>query len=244
MRAFVTLVAVVLAVALGTAPSQAFVIDFVGLSGGTVSYAGGTSPLIGTNLPISQVFGVPPGSSSITGVTGGDLDFATGPLLGSFDLSGDAFMNFYGSGGSLTLTGGVPAAGITPGSTLLQAAFAGPATLSYSGFGLASLVGSLSLLYVNPDLTEYFGFGSDPTYYLGPGSIAQAQLNISFPGGTVGPGLAFTGQQASVNLTATVPQPAPLVFLGMGMIGVAAWARVQRVRRGRSAPPGGRQAVN
>jgi hypothetical protein len=232
MRAILAFMTAVLTVALAVAPSEAFVIDFVGLSGGTVSYAGGPSPLVGSDLPINQVFGIPPGSSSITSVSNGVLSFTTGLFSSSWDPPGDSFVSFYGSGGNLTVTGGVPAAGIADGSTLLQAAFVGTPTLLYSGLGMASLSGSLALLFVNPDLTEYLGFGSDPTYYLGPGSLAQAEFNLDFAG-SVGPGSSFSGQQASVNLTATVPQPTPLVFLGLGLVGIAAWARVQRARHRR-----------
>jgi hypothetical protein len=229
MRAILAFMTTVLTVALAVAPSEAFVIDFVGLDGGTVSYAGGPSPLVGSWLPISQVFGIPPGSSSSTPVSSGVLSFTTGLFSSSVDLPGDSFVSFYGSGGSLTVTGGVLAAGIADGSLLLQAAFVGAPALFYSGLGMASLSGSLALLFVNPDLTKYLGFGSDPTYYLGPGGLAQAEFNLAFAG-SVAPESSFSGQQASVNLTVTVPQPTPLVFLGLGLVGIGVWARVQRAR--------------
>ena len=98
-------------------PVQATTLDFtLGLlPGGTVSFAGGLSPLIGTGIDVSFVVDKDTANVPIP-VTNGVLSFTTGPLTGfsptEWDFGG-------GASSSIKITGAVPAAGITDPSTVL-----------------------------------------------------------------------------------------------------------------------------
>jgi hypothetical protein len=212
------------AIALATGPALANTIDFSGENGGTVSYAGGSSGLVGAGLPISSVFGTPPGSGSSIGVVGGSMSFATGGWTGGMNLGGGQFLSFFSPGGSILITGTVPTAGITTSSTLLQGTFSGVPIFQYSGAGLASLNGSLSLTVLNSALSSYFNFA--PLTGSEPGVIAQADFGISFVGGIPGIGIAFSGSQSSVNVAVnaanpvSVPEGDSLMLVASGLVAV------------------------
>ena len=212
------------AIALATGPALANTIDFSGENGGTVSYAGGSSALVGTGLPISSVFGNPPGSGSSIDVIGGSMSFSTGSATGGFNLGGGQFLSFFSPGGSILITGTVPTAGITASSTLLSGTFSGTPVFQYSGSGLASMNGSLSLTALNSALSSYFNFA--PLTGSEAGVIAQADFGISFAGGTPGVMIAFSGSQSSVNVAVnagnrvSVPEGDSLVLMISGLIAV------------------------
>ena len=103
-------------------PVQATTLDFTlgVLPGGTVSYAGGAAPLIGTGINVSSVVDKDTANPAIP-VTDGVLSFTTGPLTGftptEWDFGG-------GASSSIKITGAVPAAGITdPNTVLLSGTF-------------------------------------------------------------------------------------------------------------------------
>jgi len=197
--------------------ARATAIDFAGFWGGTLSYAGGSNPLIGTNFPINLVF--TPGGPLAT-VTGGDLDFATGNYLSALDPAGSSFTSFYDVGGSLTITGSIPGTSIS--GQLLHATFSGPSIFNYVNFGFASFSGGLSVDSVNSDLALLLGI---TPFSAGSGTIAQADFSVDFNGsawgfGTPAPGQAFSGTQASVNIAVGAPEPGTLLLLGSGLAGL------------------------
>src|SRR5438552_244812 len=106
----------VLTAALSASAMAQFVIDFAGSTGGTVSYAGGASPLVGTGIIVGSVSGIvtPLHVGSHT-VTGGILNFTTGPFVSQ---SGTVLT--FGSGGSLTITGAVSDVPLGSGATLMS----------------------------------------------------------------------------------------------------------------------------
>jgi hypothetical protein len=188
---------------------------------------------MGTDLPISFVFGIPPGASSSVVVVGGLMDFATGAYTSALDPPGALFQYFYDGGGAISITGGVPAAGIAD-SMLLSGSFASDPVFSYGGLGLAALTAALIVDYLNPALSEFFGFSPISS---GTGFLAQVDFNVDFNGsrwgfGTPGPGVAFSGSQLASNIMATTaPEPATLILLGSGLAGVSFLGRKRLSKR-------------
>ena len=99
--------------ALGLAGSaMADVIDFVGAGAdpGTISYAGGLNPLVGTNILINGVFGTGTllnGTGTVFPVLTGRLDFTTCIFLTYIPA---IKLYEFGGGGTLTITGSGPGA--------------------------------------------------------------------------------------------------------------------------------------
>ena len=112
---------------------------FANFNGGSVSYAGGNSPLQGSlssyfvfnNGPCSWTPGpnAPGCSSSSNLVAVGSTPFMTGPITGT-----DQTDWFFGPGGSLNMTGYMFAAGngnvLIPSTTLLTGTFLNTTTLT------------------------------------------------------------------------------------------------------------------
>ena len=205
--------------------------------GGTISFAGGVSPLVGTGIRIGVVTGVdtPVNENShlVTGdgVSYGTLDFTTGAFQG---YSGGSY--WFGSGGSFQIYGNVADAGVF-GS--------GPGQLLFSGiFDSASVgrVGSLSMLtasgtdtYENPLLVSYFGLGPETlfdfsSYVIAMGSIGSGTpfSLAAFSTDWANPDPPLDNMEAAV----TTPEPAPFVLLGSAL----AWVAAARKRGWRVSP--------
>jgi hypothetical protein len=149
---------------LSVTPAQAddTLISFIGVSGGTISYAGGTAPLVGTGIPVSSVFSTntPSNDGSLLPVVNGFLSFTTGAAsnTGGHNWSGT-------TGNFFVITGDMPDLGLTN------------ATLLSGTFGTASIAGTNTIVItLGPDtknaaLLAYYGL--DPsTVFQFEGSIA------------------------------------------------------------------------
>ena len=214
----------ILSICLRASSAQAdALIDFgTGSSGkgGTISFAGGSSPLVGTGIRIGVVTGVDTpvheDSHLVTGngVSYGTLNFTTGAYQGY-----SAGSYWFAGGGSFEIWGNVADAGIFG---------AGAGQLLFSGtFETASVgsVGSLRMLsasgtdtYENPLLTGYFG--------LGPGTLFDFSSYVMAMG-SIGAGTPFSIAAFSTDWAnpdpplegsaVTTPEPGPLMLLASGL---------------------------
>ncbi len=185
------------------------------LGGGSISYAGSGSNLVGANIPIDTVTGIGtpqhsgnPGSS----ITQGTLSFTTGNLV-SFSSG----VYTFGAGGTFTITGGMPAASIANGTTLLTgqlstaAVDVGSSVYLFTGSGIDT---------PNQALLAYFGLtGSAAT--LGQVTIHISPTTACSP---CGRGTPFAGSPFSIyvpDAPTPVPEPGTLALLGSGLLGIA-----------------------
>lgn len=184
-------------------------IDFGGFGDnvGTVSYAGGLAPLVGSNLLVRKVWGFgTPAHSGIIGVDllDGQLNFVTGPLVSFTPLGG----YFFGGGGSFTITGRSPDMGITENAILAQGTFTG--AFAWPGFS-PFIFGPSGIDTKNPLLVSYFGFERGTSFKFGGPTF----LLPSPPTG----GGAFSEKVLVLDVPNTpTPEPASLLLLGSGLV--------------------------
>ncbi len=147
-------------------------------------------------------------------VTDGVLSFTTGPLTGfsptEWDFGG-------GASSSITITGAVPAAGITDPNTVLLSGTFDLAKVIY-------LVNSLFTFNVAaagfqdtkaPALVEYFGIPAGTPF------IGSFNLSFNTEAGQVPPGSFASVTMGSGNLfNVPVPIPPSLLLLGTGLVGL------------------------
>ncbi len=230
MIRFLSIFAILISFVLCFAPAGAqadAILDFAiqPPTGGSISYAGGAAPLTGKNITIVSVTGLgTPANDEVTlPITSGLLNFATGNLSG-FDPQGW----FFNGGGSLTITGAVPAIGIDNTST----------PLVFNGIISSVDVYKLGTTYrvaigafvddKNATLADFFGIPS--------GAVWTGNFNISFEAlGT--PPSGFTSRKVLsgdvVNHDTPVPEPSALLLVGCGVLGVLGFRN--RIKAGENA---------
>lgn len=185
---------------------------------GTISYGGGGGALIGSNLEVDNVVGLStPANANVTSVCLSCLlNFNSGTLTGSGPQNGGWWS--FGSGGTISITGGVQLQGgtdISLGSTLLTGSF-NNAFVQDLGTQFKVTFGSFSDTK-HADLLSYYG--------LTPGTPFQGALTLLFAAPDNGAGTAFTSTSVFsgnvVNAPAPVPLPAAALLFGSGLIGLA-----------------------
>jgi hypothetical protein len=201
--------------------SAAPIIDFIGLNGGTVSYAGGLNPLVGTGIDIDIVFGVDtPAGTDPNGyaVTNGRLDFTTGDVTG-YD-AGSGTYTFSGNG-TFTITGGVAAAGIASGTQLLWGSFIGAEVSAQSGVRLFIGNGTDSK---DPQLVAFFGLAPDSKFAFS-GTTKLNNFTVNADG-------SFSGDAFSTDVSNTVvPEPGSMMLFGSGLVGLSALMKRRKQRQ-------------
>jgi len=225
-----------------TAPAQASeLIDFgTGLAGagGQIKYDGSGGGLTGSGILIGVMTALGTSSDGIqfaTGVTPcafpglcAELDFTTG-ALGSYQNGVYSF----NPGGSFTITGGIPGAGIS-NQTLMSGTFS---TASVFDGGLLKF-NAAGTDVINSSLLSYLGIASGTTFQF-VGSVIGA--NLWNPGAYNGGAFNITTLStdlASIGTPPPTPTPEPMTLALMGMGGAALFGarRTQRRRSGDSTP--------
>lgn len=191
---------------------------------GSVSFAGGSNPLIGSNIEVDNVVGLStPDNENVQAVclscvlnfTTGGLTNAGGPPLSG---SNNGWWRF-GSGGSITIIGGVDFQGvpgdIALGSTLLTGSFNSAFVQDLGVQGFQVTFGTF-LDTKHPDLLTYYG--------LTPGTPFEGAFTLLFASPNPGVGGAFASTSIfSGNVVNTVvPLPAAAWVFASGLAGLVA----------------------
>jgi hypothetical protein len=220
----VAAIAFVVSVALVSQAYAAPQLDFgvVAPTGGTISYAGGATPLMGSGITVDNVVGLntPANNNFLAGCVSCVLNFTTGNFTGASAIP--PAWNF-GPGGTISVVGGVDfnndnvfnGNDIPAGTTLLSGTFNGPATVLSLG-GNMRIAGGAFLDIKDADLAAFYGLNG------GTGVPYSGFFNLSF-NGTGNPGDAFTSSQVLSGdiVNEPVDLPSSLLLLGSGLAGLA-----------------------
>jgi PEP-CTERM motif len=214
------LIAFVLLVSI-SAVAKADGIDFYGGTGGGLTF----TPQVGqslavNNAPISLLWPLSSPSTQYS-VIGGLLNFTTGAATQVTSGPGYNSVTFGGgSGQDLTLSGTVYDASnnsIASGNLLTGQFLDGSGTF-YDTFGLGFFGGSFNITGISDALVQAL-FGA-PYGGSGGGVDAQAlHLQVDYSNGS------YSGNVASTNLVAAIPEPATLLLFGSGLLVCAALLR-------------------
>ena len=180
-----------------------------------ISFAGGTAPLVGTDIVVNNVVGIdtPLNAGVSLAITGGLLNFTTG----NFNLGLSSPNDWYFDGGpssTIKITGGIATPSIPPGTTLLSGQFDYAIVLHLSSKFNISGANFSDTQY--PDLLSFFGLTGSPS----PGG----NFNIGFyTATTIIPHESFTSSRVTSGDVSTsfVPITASWLLLGTGLIGIA-----------------------
>jgi hypothetical protein len=183
--------------------------------GASISYAGGATPLVGTNIDVDDVTGV--GTSMNAGApvacVGCTLNFATGNFSGSTPITWS-----FAPGGAISIVGSIPTIGIA-NETILNG-FLVDALVVNTG-GDFKVVISTFFDDKHDALEAYFGLAGTPLW--------DGAMNLSFNAAGAPPGAFSSSAVLSGDVTNTpVPEPASMVLLGSSLLGVAIAIRKRR----------------
>ena len=195
---------------------------------GQISYAGGMAPLVGSDLPITSVQGLPANSSGLVpnpgavAIESGTLSFSTGNFTGTILPSN--ILLFQG-GGQIEVDGGIPALGIAPGTPLVSG------TLTNASFQPGESGGGQFEGVLNPALAAALDLPLLST--LSPGAFGFGTTGTSTTNG----GFISTEIGGSVNVT-VLPEPTTFVCFALLAGGGLLYARRRaRLRQRRDHQP-------
>ena len=186
-------------------PPTSLDFDVAGIgSGGMICWYGGSTPLTGSGIEITQITG---NNGQVLNVSGGLLSFDAGANTGGWT---------FGSGGSISITGDIGSGN----ETLLTGSFTSAQIVPVTGTQFSIVIGGIDNTN-SADLTDYFRMPSGP--YVG--SIVATTL-----AGSASPGWSFTcNTDLSGDVTdAPAPLPAAAWLFAPGLTGLIAMRRKLR----------------
>jgi hypothetical protein len=182
---------------------------------GSLSFAGGSAPLIGSNIDVDDVIGLStPGNPGIVSICAScSLDFTTGASSGGWN---------FGAGGTITITGGIDfpdsTTDIGTGSTLLSGTFDSATVIDVgSGTFEFQIVGGSFTDTKNSVLLAFYDL---------PDVLYAGGLNLSFStGAPMGNAFSSSTLYSGDVVNQPVPVPAAVWLFGSGLVGLASIAR-------------------
>ncbi len=162
-----------LALGVGTPARAGSTLDFTvpaSNPGASISYAGGATDLVGTDITITQVQGLnTPMNNLVTeAITSGSLNFTSGAFTGNVGTNEWDFGA--GAAGGITITGGISSLGIADGSTLLSGTI--ESAKAFVAAGTFKVGISAFFANVNDTLASSYGLSGGATW--------SGNFNITF----------------------------------------------------------------
>jgi hypothetical protein len=190
---------------------------------GSISYAGGTSAFSGTGIDVGEITSLftPANDGSELACVDCVFQFTTGNYDGSL-TSGPLTAWAFDGGGSFSVIGSVPGAGVNVATTLLNGSFTVGTVINFNGTKY-NLTGGVFSNSIDPTLATYFGLPLGPP--VGPAYMGYFNLGFTAP---TSPGSAFTASGVDVgsgDIITTVPEPGSIVLFGTVLLGCVAALR-------------------